>query len=324
MFNKGKNRLSELLAEKKTRAQVHTVLLMIGASILLAGELNFQLFVNIPEAPDKALHFIIGRWVAAGIFFFAYICIVWRVLLSDEGSLTRVLIWVPTMIAAALILAIVFALAIAFLKEALDIGTGGDVEWKDITVTLDGALSMFPLVSIIMAATPIFIPLDILLQIPKMVRADSKIGIASLDRYVKARKSQMNSMQPAQALLVEDDIHCATTVLNFCSNNGIHCHHVSTISEAEKYLYKNIGAIRLVLFDNFVRVDPNANKRTGSDWLKEFHSKIPASKRKFLTVMISGHTEELGEVASLTDLVLEKPLEPDVLQQFLLEKGILK
>ena len=319
-----RRRISDLFANPRTRAQVHTAVLMIGVSALLVAELNFGIFAKMPEDLDKALHYIMGRRLAAVVFFLAYLCIAWRVLLSEEGSLTRILIWIPTMLAAALLIAITLALIIAFLKEFIDIGTAGNVEWEDINETLEGAMSMIPLVAIIMALTPIFIPLDILMQIPKLVKTDIRTGVGTLDTYVRALKTQKTRLKPAQVLLVEDDIVCATTVFNFCSNVGIQCHHVSTISEAEKYLFANLKSTRLVLLDNFVRVDPTGDNRTGSDWLPELHAKFPPDKRRFTIVMMSGHTEVIGDNASLADLVLKKPWKPTVLHKFLLKKGIIK
>jgi|GEM_PF-1378962 len=73
------------------------------------------------------------------------------------------------------------------LKEVLDLG-GGTIEWLDISVALDGAMTIVPYVGIIMALTSLFIPLDILMQLPKLMSADMRTGIRSLDSYMKERK----------------------------------------------------------------------------------------------------------------------------------------
>ena len=81
---------------------------------------------------------------------------------------------------------------------------------------------------------------------------------------------------------------------------------------------------QLVLLDNFVRVDLSGDNRTGSDWLPELHAKFPPGKCRFTIVMMSGHTEVIGDNAALADLVLRKPWKPNVLHKFLLKKGRLK
>jgi len=63
---------------------------------------------------------------------------------------------------------------------------------------------------------------------------------------------------------------------------------------------------------------------TGGEWLTEISSEFPLKERPFLVVITSGHTELLGEAASLADLVLRKPYETRRLTEFLENKGLLK
>ena len=110
-----------------------------------------------------------------------------------------------TMIAGALILAIAGVFFMSVLKEVLDLG-GGTIEWLDISVALDGAMTIVPYVGIIMALTPLFIPLDILMQLPKLMSADMRTGIRSLDSYMKERKWHRRRGTPPEVLVIEDDI----------------------------------------------------------------------------------------------------------------------
>jgi len=322
----GFSKIAGLLSSSKNRAWVHAAILLVGAGMLLAGVLGWEIFQGTPKAPDKAVHYQAGRLIAATTFYLAYICIIVRVLLvgRGRGSMTRVLLWIPTMVAGGLIAAIVAAFAFAVGKEVLDIGGVGSVEWLDVDATLDGALTMMLPVAFIMALTPILIPLDILMQLPKLMLSDVRTGIKTLDNYIREQKSHSRLGQPADVLVVEDDIVCATTVMNFCRNIGFRCYHVSTISEADEYLHYNISNIRFVVLDNFVRVDNYGNNMTGTEWLTEINAEFPLRERSFLVVITSGHTELLGEAASLADLVLQKPWVPQHLVEFLKNKGVLK
>ena len=175
-----------------------------------------------------------------------------------------------------------------------------------------------------MALTPLCIPLDILMQLPRLMSADMKTGIRSFDTYIKERKWHNRRDKFPEVLVIEDDIDCAIVAMNFCRNIGLACFHVSTATAGLKYLYDNDDEIRLVMLDNFLRVDNEGCNMTGADWLVKINEVYPATNRHFHVIMISGHTEMLHDIASLADLVLQKPWSPARLIGFLKEKKIIK
>lgn len=313
------------VSKSSNRAILHSIILLTGSGLMLSGILGWELSHDLPDTVDKALHFRSGQVLSVVFFYLFYICIVSRVLLVGRfnESMTRVLLWFPAMIAGVLILSMSGVFFIAFLKEFLDLG-GGSVEWKDIDATIDGALTIVPFVGIIMALTPVLIPLDILMQLPRMMFNDVRTGISALDTYVKIWNWHNSGEISPEVLVIEDDIDCATVAMNFCRNIGLTCFHVSTGSAGLEYLYGHDKEIRLVMLDNFLSVDNEGCNMTGSDWLLKINERYPAKNRHFLVVMISGHTEMLHDIDLLVDLVLQKPWSASRLINFLKEKKIIK
>jgi len=262
--------------------------------------------------------------LATVIFYLAYICIVVRVLISGQNgsSITRVLLWLPAMVVGAFVAAISGVLIVSVLKEVFELG-GGTVDWMDVDASIDGAMTIVPFVGLIMAVTPLFIPLDILMQLPRLMITDMKTGIRSLDDYVNETKLHNTGKTLPDVLLVEDDIDCAAIAMSFCRNFGLKCHHVSTASEAKDYLYSHTDDIRLVLLDNFLRVDEYGCNMTGSELLLKINEDYPINKRHFAVVMLSGHTELFSTVKDLADCVMQKPWSPAELAGFLKEKSII-
>jgi len=323
--NNIRENISRKLANPRTRAYVHFFLLFIGAAGILLTSLNWEVLQGIQENQDKVLHYKAGRLIAVSCFLLVYFCILARVLFVGEhrSSMTVFLLWLPTMLAAGLVIGIVVALAFAVIKETIDGGGAGSVEWLDITATLDGAASLTGPIALIIAITPVLIPLDMLMQLPKLLLSDVRTGLKTLDNYIKESRSHENLKKHTDVLVVEDDIMCATTVMNFCRRNDLKCHHISTASEADTYLRDNIRNIRLVVLDNFLRVDESGNRMTGGEWLMMISEEFPVNKRPFLVVIISGHTEFLRDAASQANLVLQKPWDPHALQDFLRENKII-
>ena len=323
---KDKKSISIWLAKRKTRAWVHVGILLIASGLLLGSMSTWELFRGPPRTVDGLQHYRAGQVVTGCVFYLAYLGIILRVLLSGRGrgSMTRVLLWIPTFIAAGVIAAIILAVLFSVGKEIWDWGGAGKVEWIDVTAGFDGALSMLPAVALIMALTPLFIPLDILMQIPKLMLSDARTGIKGIDKYIQEQRSHSRLERAAEMLVVEDDIHCAAAVMNFASNVGLKCHHVSTIAEADRYLRRHLETIRMVSLDIFVRVDSRGSNKTGSEWLMEIGAEFPPGVRNFLIVVISGHPRMLGEEGALADLILKKPWDPSLLAEFLREKGIIR
>ncbi len=314
-----------LLARPETRGGVHALVLLVGAALFLGAFLHWQILADIPVAIDKARHYLAGRYIAVTIFYLAYLCIIIRVLLvaRHRQSITRVLLFLPVMLAGALLAAGIVVFLIGAAKELIDIGGPGHVEWLDLSATLDGAATIIPPVSLIMVVTPLFIPLDIILQLPRLMLRDVRTGVKAVDQYVRARNQLEAPGGRTDVLLVEDDIVCATTVMNFCRTIGLTCHHTSTIAEADAALRANLQTIRLVILDNFVRADALGRNITGSQWLLSLQDKSYFKNRRYAMVMITGHADLLGKAAPIADLILAKPWSPGILLEFLKKRKIL-
>lgn len=316
--------IAALLAKQETRAYLHAGILILIALLVLFGELHGQFFQLAPLSPDKLLHFQLGRGIAAGAFFLVYICIIVRILLIDraDSSITRVLLWTPLLILLAFVGAAFLTLALAVFKETLDLGGVGRVESQDIFFTLRGALTMTPAIAVIIVLTPALIPLDMLMQIPHLMLREIHTGIETFDEYLRAAGRQQQKIAQATVLLVEDDILCAATMMDFCTSIGLHCHHVSTIFDAEQYLQHHVTQIKLIIADNFVRVDPFGRNTTGAEWIQSLNQKYPRGSRPFLIIMISGHTDQLPDIKNQADYVMNKPWSPRKLGAILEQNGL--
>jgi hypothetical protein len=324
LFERG--RRIRALSRTENRGKLHATILLTGAAVVMAVSLGLDLFDHAPQAADKARHYHAGRIAAAAIFYFAYVVIILRLLLAGRvhGSLTRRLLWIPAILAAGILVALLGVLGISVIKETFDLTGAGYVEWLDIEVGITGALSLVFPIALIMALTPILIPLDLLLQLPRLSRHRVHTGIEALDGYIQAQESRHHLEKAADVMLVEDDIVSATTVINFCRNLGLKCHHVSTIAEAGFYLRNNLPHLRLLILDNFLRVGDTGDNTTGSQWLSCISREFPVDTRPFRVVIISGYPEYLGDAAQLADLVLKKPWSPEAMAEFMARHGIVQ
>ena len=314
--------IASRLSKSETRIWTHVSLLCIVAAFVFSAEFIMDAPPPAGMAADKKLHYEVGRVAASIVVLAAYTCVIARVVLAARGSVTKALLWLPTLLGISLLAAVGAGIAFGAGKEMLDAASAGGVEWLDLTATLDGAMTIVPAAVLVMALTPLFIPLDIIMQAPRLLLADARTSVRTLGDYVKARKTHKKCHRPAQVLLVEDDIVCATTVLEFCRLAGLVCHHVCSIAEADRYL-KRHRAVRLVLLDNFVRVEGSDGPRTGSQWLAELATSFPLAQRQFSVAIISGHADRLGQAAADADLVLPKPWDPKHLADFLASKRLL-
>jgi len=311
----------------QTRARFHAVLLLLGVLVLLLCAPRLGLMRQPAAAYDKVLHYRAGQLIAGIVFYLAYACVVARVLLvaAEGSSMTRALLWIPAIMGLTVCVAIGVVMGFAALKEVLDFGGAGHPEWADLDATVEGAFSLAPAAAVIMALTPILIPADLVMQIPRLMIRDVRTGFRSVDDYVQAQETNVAGAEgPAQVLIVEDDIVCATTAVNFCTAVGLTCRHVAGVAEAESVLRRHLPVIKLVLLDNFVRVDDPRTPATGLDWLRSLAREFPRENRSFLVVMISGHAELLlPDAGQFADLVLQKPWSPAELRLLLDERGIL-
>ncbi|MCL4177866.1 MAG: hypothetical protein KJ072_08990 [Verrucomicrobia bacterium] len=303
---------------------MHAAILLAGAGLIMTAGLGFHLLDNPPTAPDKARHYQIGRVLAAVAFYFTYAVIILRVLVAGrgQGSMTRRLLWLPAILALGIVLGLLGVFLLSIAKETVDFLGLGDVEWLDVDAGIDGALSMVFPIALIMALTPILIPLDLLLQMPRISRPHLHTGIDALDNYLQARESQGHLEKPAEVLLAEDDFVSATTVVNFCRDFGLKCHHVATAADADHYLRHHSHQLRLVVLDHFLHVDSTEDRTTGGQWLAQITRDFPIETRPFRIVIISGYPEYLGDADTLADLVLKKPWSTQTLADFVIQHGI--
>jgi hypothetical protein len=316
----GGERRIRALARTENRGRLHAILLLVGAALVMLASLGMDLFDDPPAAADKARHYHGGR-IAAGIaFYLAYMVIILRLLVANRvhGSLTRRLLWIPAVLSLGLVAALLGILGLSVVKEAFDFTGSGNVEWLDVEVGLRGALSLVLPIALIMALTPILIPLDLLLQLPRMSRRRTvHTGIHALDGYLQAQEYRNQLEKPPDVMLVEDDIVSATTVITFCRNLHLKCHHVSTIAEANFHLRHSLPHLRLIILDNFLRVGDTGDNTTGGQWLTCISREFPPDSRPFRVVIISGYPEYLGDAAPLADLILRKPWSPNDLTLFM-------
>jgi CheY-like chemotaxis protein len=316
-----REKLAGRVGSRDVRAWIHALLLLGGAALILGLQQVWQDPTELPRQADKLAHYQLGRALATGLFFVAYFCTVARVLLTNQRSVAAAIIWIPLLLLVAAVLATGATVGIGAAKEFFDLTAAGDVEWADFAQTAAGAFagasSIVPGVAVVMALTPLLIPLDILLQMPRLMLEDVRTGVMSLDRYVQARRAQSGDPERSPVLLVEDDIHCATTALNYCAALGLRCHHVATIAEADAHLGRHADSTRLVLLDNFVRVDASGRNTTGAEWLETLERRFPRDRRPFRVVIISGHLEAVDRAARLADLMLQKPWKPAELNSHL-------
>lgn len=232
------------------------------------------------------------------------------------------LLWVPAIF--LLISIFVFSIVIftAFFKEAIDSTGVGTVDWNDITATLDGAYSPnIKAVLYLLAITPILIPLDMLLQLPKKLTMSTEIEHHEINQYLQQTQSTKQHKN-IDTLLIEDDLTCSAVALNFCKKLKFKCAHVDTIQEARSLLKKHHQQLKVIMLDNFVRVESSDDRTTGSEWLEEIERDYPKKDRPFVIALMSGHTDILGEQKKLADIVLKKPWKPSEFLKFLKEKGI--
>jgi len=319
-MSRKKTSIAEWMADSRTRAWVHACILLLLAGILLGSFARWDLGGTPPRRPDALDHYRAGQAIAAIVFYLAYIGILARVLRAGHRrrhSLTGTLLWVPSSMAAALLAAIVVSLLLTLGKETWDWGSYRAAEGVDFEAGLAGALSILPGVALMMAITPLFIPLDILMQIPKLMLGDVRTGIRSVDAYARENKFHRRLPTKPTVLVVEDDIACAAATMRFFRNLGWKCRHVYTIEDADEYLHRQRERLRVIALDIFVRVGRRGDNSTGEKWLRRIAGEFPRNGRNFSIVVISGHTDLLGEAASLADLILQKPWDPRELLAYL-------
>lgn len=313
---------AKLLAGRKLRARVHAGVLLLVATAIVVSDLVVEPelvrdLLNKYPSEDKLLHYQAGRIITAVMFFLAYCCIVLRVLLVGErqGSITKLLLWMPTLFVGSFLLAVAVAVFFAMGKEVFDFGGSGVVEWLDFEATIDGAATMIPSIGIVMAITPFFVPLDMILQMPKLLLADVSTGYKAVDRFMREHHKHKNFKGPLKVLVVDNDLESAGSIMNYYREIGIRCEHVDNIVDAERVLRENLNTIRLLVLENFLHVTDKDNSLTGVEWFQALSVEFPPQERSFHVMVLTGHIELLGPGAELADMTVQKPWNPDAVSE---------
>lgn len=164
-----------LLVRRQTRANIYALCLILGAGIFLAVWLNMATVEGHGISSDKKMHFFVGQIIAVSIFYLTYMAIVARIFLvgKNGGSFTTIFLWFPTILAVAMVAAIIITLFLAAGKEILDFSGIGTPDMKDLRYTIEGGISIVIPIALVMALTPVFIPVNMLMQLPKLRQTNS-------------------------------------------------------------------------------------------------------------------------------------------------------
>ena len=314
--------LAQKLASPKFRLAVHFGTIMLTAIVLSIFPVDIDI-VGLELAEDKAKHFQGGQWIGTAIFNLGYIALAIKMLLLGKGPITPRLLWLPTAFFFIGGISLLVVSIVAGGKELLDAMGMGQVEWADFMATFDGGF--MPNIQgalLLLAVTPVLIPMDMILQWPEKLLQGNETGHEDLDQYLSAKK-QHEKKKVAQVLLIEDDLSCAALALKFCEKVKLPCRHVDTLKGAMAAFVETYPHLKMVILDLFVRVEDANDRRTGADWLAKIHQKFPKGQRSFIVVVTTGHPEQLGDKADLADLVLGKPWEPKAFKSFLIEKKVI-
>ncbi len=187
-----------------------------------------------------------------------------------------------------------------------------------------GVAAVFPNVGFVMLVTPLLLPYSSSSSLMKSL-FHKRTGLAWLDRYLSLNETRKEGGDAlVDVILVEDDLQCASLVLQFVKKLGLKCHHVESLSEGMRAFERNKIHLRLLILDNFVRVDDAGHSgiKTGSQWARLLNEEHPRSERRFKVALITGHSHLVHDCAKEADLVLQKPWEPRRLFDFLKREGV--
>jgi len=307
------------LSKSEYRATFHILLLAIYALCVLIYEYHVA-SSNDYQALDKQKHFVGGHLIFTGSYFVFLIGTSWFILSFKKVMLVKRLIWIPMSMLIILLFSFVVVVLIAFLKEGIDSTGAGNVEWADITATLDGAYAPnIRSVLIMVGLTPSLIPFDILLQFFAGTKVTEDISDSEISEYME-NVSEL-SLNP-DVLLIEDDIECSSVILKFCKKLKLKCRHVETVSEARAILDKHNDSLKLILSDIFVRVESEDKRETGLDFVEEIENKYPKASRSFIVILTTGFSE-VAEGNCQADYILQKPWNAIELKEILLKHNVI-
>ena len=302
------------------RLQTFTVVSMMLMPIVLSCLGKFSLigeahFANTREA-------VLGRW-SCGLYLSGLYVIV---LARASGALSpryRCL-WIVSLSGLFGLGVLAFIIKLLFnvtgSSELTFLGTEV-LAWSKFWSGVD---AVFPTVGFVMLVTPILLPYSSSTPLMRSLFKKST-GVPWLDRYLSLNDSIKDDQDAlVDVILVEDDLQCASLVLRFLKKLGLKGHHVEALSEGMLEFERNKIFIRLLILDNFVRVDGAgvSGVKTGAQWAKVLNEKYPRCQRRFKVALITGHSHLLDEYTDEADIVLQKPWEPRRLFDFLKQEGV--
>lgn len=306
--------------QKQTRAKLHAAILIVFGVLAVVLDLELDFFRMLPEETDKLTHYRVGRWIAAGCFLVCHLTIVCRILLTGEESLTRKFLWLPVKLLCGAAVAAVLVMALAFGKELLDTG-GGKFDMRDIEMTVLGAWTLVPVVGLVMALTPFMIPFDLMLQMSDLKSGrTATTGVGLIDRFLRMKQqAEVAKTEGYTALVLEDDMLCATVMMEALDMLGFKCCHAEGIGAAREYFMRSSPTLKLLIIDNFIRVEAGEKVMTGVEWISELSRTYPREERPFRVLVVTGHAASLGPGREHADRVLPKPWDFRCLREILEE-----
>lgn len=290
--------------------KVHATVLFCLAFILLSVEVTGEFLQFIPAPKDKAQHFLGGRIIAMVFFLVLYFYLVVRILLEKHLSTESALLWLPPAIVGIFILSLGVVFVAGLAKEVMDISMG-TVDWEDVIAGVKGAFSLTPAIGLIVAVTPFLLPLEATMNLKSaMGKKRRSKEVKSIDKYRELTEKSLETEELPQVLLAEDNMDSALPVMEYFSMIEVPCLHVETGDALWRAFHKYKSTVKLVILDNFLRVDSPERRHTGSDILSMFGKDFPKGEREFKIIMISGHTHLVPEdTAAQADGLFQKPID---------------
>lgn len=288
------------------RSLIHAGTLVCAVAAALTLEFRYDFSGMADAAPDKIRHFYAGRFIALTLFLGVYAIIVGHLLITRGRQMTYTLLWLPSLIFVATAAVGAVVILAAGGKEALD---HGNFDVADFVATLGGAWTMAPVIGLVMAATPLLIPIDVFIK-TRAFRRLADTGFSVIDRFVRIKRRHAGKeawQNRSDVLLLEDDIEYAAVVLESLGAFGLSCRHEYGIEAARSYCAENWSTLKAVIIDVYVRIGPESDLRTGAEWLVELARERAARGAGPKLIACTAHPEALGARAELADAVIEKP-----------------
>ena len=292
----------ETQGRRKLYISVLTTIVLIAFTILIAAD--FSGGYGRGES-DKQQHYFLGKVLTAVLFLIAYFFSLNWIVSPKDVSVMKLLWWFPAMVMICFIVALIGIFIISLIKEFVDVGGFGTPEWNDIEAAMQGALSLFTAIAIVVSITPFLLPIEITSNLSKTIKKNVRTGFQVLDHFLKTQKYHKKGQLSPSVLLVEDDILYATLLMEYFEMRRLPCLHVATATAALDALTRHVSSLKLVVLDNFLRVEDPTKKHTGRDVLNIITERYP--QRNYKIVVVSGYTDAIPGARKKADAVFQKP-----------------